>query len=114
MRTGAGIRAAVQSGLELPASALPALNQDDRQKPPADVVELLKVLLKRQCELFDVAPKLIASSADLEEIARSDKADVPALKGWRREVFGDAALRLKNGEIGLKLNNGAVDLIEFN
>ena len=111
---GAGILAAVQSGLELPASALPALNQDDRQKPPADVVELLKVLLKRQCELFDVAPKLIASSADLEEIARSDKADVPALKGWRREVFGDAALRLKNGEIGLKLNNGAVDLIEFN
>ena len=100
---GAGILAAVQSGLEQPRLA----------KPPADVVELLKVLLKRQCEIYDVAPKLIASSADIEEIARNDDADVPALKDWRREIFGEAALKLKRGEIGLKLNKGTIDLIEF-
>lgn len=110
---GAGLLEAVKTGSETSSSQLPEIAQPRTVKPPADVVELLKVLLKRQCEIYDVAPKLIASSADVEEIARSDNADVPALKGWRREVFGEAALKLKKGEIGLRLNKGAIDLIEF-
>ena len=59
-----------------------------------------------------MAPKLIASSADIEAIALDDEADVAALHGWRRDVFGEAALRLKRGEIALKLKKGAVDIIE--
>lgn len=110
---GSALLNAIQDGVATPASELPKISQPKTVKPPADVVELLKVLLKRQCETYDVAPKLIASSADIEEIARSDKADVPALKDWRREVFGEAALKLKKGKIGLRLNKGAIDLIEF-
>lgn len=110
---GAAILAAIQKGVETPRENLPAIDRSERQKPPADVMELLRVLLKRQCEAFNVAPKLIASMSDLEEIARDDNADVPALKTWRREVFGDAALRLKRGELALKLKNGAVEMIDI-
>jgi len=105
--------AAVAEGLETPKEDLPRLNRvEDKGPAPADVVELLRVLLKRQCEHHDVAPKLIASAADLDDIARCDDADVPALRGWRRKVFGEAALRLKRGELGLKLEDGEVKLFE--
>jgi ribonuclease D len=71
-------------------------------------IDLLKVLLRVQAEAHDVAPRLIATVADLEQIAARDDADVPALSGWRREVFGDAALRLKRGASGLRLKRGRV------
>lgn len=109
---GAAILEAIKQGIAIERENLPKIATADRNKAPADVVELLKVLLKRQCEVYDVAPKLIASSADLDEIATNDEADVQALKGWRREVFGEAALKLKSGELALRLKNGAVELIE--
>lgn len=83
-------------------------------KPPpvppglGPTVELLKVLLRYQAEAHDVAPRLIASAADVEAIAASDNADVPALRGWRLRVFGESALALKHGKIALKLENGKV------
>ncbi|MHA7872174.1 MAG: ribonuclease D, partial [Hyphococcus sp.] len=110
---GAAILEAIKSGVTLDRKALPQIAKPERTKAPADVVELLKVLLKRQCEAYGVAPKLIANSADLEEIAKKDNADVPALHGWRHEVFGEAALRLKHGELALRLKDGAVDFIEI-
>ncbi len=75
-------------------------------------VELLKVLLRYEAERAQVAPRLIASSADVEAIAASDDADVPALKGWRREVFGERALALKHGKLALKLRDGKVSVEE--
>jgi len=84
-----------------------------RQPPPASVVELLKVLLKAKCENRGVAPKLVASSSDLEQIAVSDTADVPALTGWRRDLFGDDALKLKRGEIALVLSGAKVEVVEI-
>ncbi|MDC7681678.1 ribonuclease D [Asticcacaulis sp. BYS171W] len=80
---------------------------------PASVVELLKVLLRVKCEDEGVAPKLIASVADLEKIALDDGADVPALEGWRRKVFGDDALKLKKGELALVLNGTKVEVVEL-
>jgi ribonuclease D len=77
----------------------------------APVVELLKVLLKRRCSTHNVAQKLVCPSADLEKIAADDAADVLSLKGWRREVFGNAALDLKAGRIGLAMKDGVV--VEF-
>lgn len=74
----------------------------------APVVELLKVLLKRRCAEHNVAQKLVCPSADLEKIAADDGADVAALKGWRRQVFGDAAIDLKSGRIGLAIRDGQV------
>ncbi|WP_296820314.1 ribonuclease D [Brevundimonas sp.] len=84
-----------------------------RQPAPASVVELLKVLLKAKCENRGVAPKLVASSADLELIAISDTADVPALQGWRRDLFGEDALKLKRGEIALVLSGARVEVVEI-
>ncbi len=111
-RSGLAILDAIKDGAAMPRESLPSIEKEEREKASADVLELLKVLLKRQCESFHVAPKLIASSADIEAIAMDDEADVPALSGWRREIFGEPALRLKRGEIALKLNKDRVDIIE--
>jgi ribonuclease D len=75
-------------------------------------VELLKVLLRYEADASGVAPRLIASAADVEAIAASDEADVPALRGWRREVFGERALALKHGKLSLKLRDGKVAVDE--
>lgn len=105
---------AIAAGSKLDRAELPKIERAERRAPPpADVVELLKVLLKRQCERLHVAPKLVASVADIEAIALDDDADVPAMHGWRREIFGEAALKLKRGEIGLKLTRGAVEIVAF-
>jgi ribonuclease D len=76
-------------------------------------VELLKVLLRFEADRHQVAPRLIASASDVEAIAASDEADVEALKGWRRKVFGERALALKHGKIALKLENGKVAIEEL-
>ncbi len=77
------------------------------------VVELLKVLLKAKAEDAGVASKLIATVGDLEKIAADDGADVAALKGWRRELFGEDALRLKRGELALMLRGARVRVAEL-
>jgi ribonuclease D len=75
------------------------------------LIELLRVLLKQRCEDFQVAPKLIASADDLEAIAGDDNAPVPALNGWRRQVFGDDALALKRGRLALTAGTGGIELV---
>ena len=76
-------------------------------------VELLKVLLRFEADRHQVAPRLIASASDIEAIAASDEADVEALRGWRRKVFGERALALKHGSIALKLEDGKVAIEEL-
>jgi len=113
-RTGAAILDAVAAGRKIPRTELPEIDKPPRRAPPPpDVVELLKVLLKRQSEKFEVAPRLIASVGDLESIAAGER-DAPALEGWRREVFGEMAERLLRGEIALRLKGGAIDIVEAN
>jgi len=75
------------------------------------VVDLLRVLLKATAGRHGVAPKLIATSDELEEIARGDNADAPVLRGWRRKLFGDAALALKRGELALAIREGEVAVL---
>jgi ribonuclease D len=65
---------------------------------------MLKVLLRIKAEDLGVAPRLIANAADIERLAAYDDADIAALKGWRREAFGEDALRLKRGELSLTLD----------
>lgn len=101
-RMGAIILEAVQRGLAMPEDQIP--KPPERVEMPrglGPVVDLLKVLLKMKCDEHGVAQKLVANSADIEAIAIDDQADVAALKGWRRELFGDDALKLKHGELGL-------------
>src|SRR6185436_8936717 len=87
-RQGAAILEAVKRGLELPEAEMPrATARPDLPASIGPVVELLRVLLKAKCEKHGVAQKLVANSADLELIAADDEAAVPALHGWRRELF---------------------------
>jgi ribonuclease D len=104
----------VARGLARPPSDAPVLAE--RLEVPqgrGPLIELLKVLLKLKSESNDVAQKLIANVADLEAIACSDQADVPALKGWRLEVFGDDALALKQGRLALTAGNDAIRIIRL-
>lgn len=107
-RTGGDILAAVERGIAREAdTAAPAQRGRSRSGGSA-TVELLKVLLRGIADGERVAPKVIATVDDLEAIADSDTADVPALTGWRRQLFGEKALALKAGEIGLSIENGRV------
>ena len=78
----------------------------------AAIVELLKVLLRMTSERHAVAAKVIATVDDLDRIAADDEADVPALKGWRRELFGEKALALKHGTLALAIEKGRVTTVE--
>ena len=105
---GSDIIAAVERGLARDFSKLPKLEKPRNNSNGAAIVELLKVLLRMTAERHAVASKVIATVDDLEEIAADDEADVPALRGWRRELFGDAALKLKRGELALAIEKGRV------
>ncbi|MGY8662165.1 ribonuclease D [Bradyrhizobium sp. UFLA05-109] len=107
-RWGADIIAAVERGLARDLSKLPKLEKPRNNSNGAAIVELLKVLLRMTAERHAVASKVIATVDDLEEIAADDEADVPALRGWRRELFGDAALKLKHGQLALAIDKGRV------
>ncbi|MTJ83936.1 MAG: ribonuclease D [Telmatospirillum sp.] len=103
-RIGTAILEAVARALAVPEQDWPRpLERVDLPRGLGPVVDLLKVLLKLKCDQHDVAQKLVASSSDLEAIAADDQADVMALKGWRRTLFGEDALALKHGRIGLAL-----------
>ena len=104
-----GILAAVKAAME--TKDLPKVTPDEPGKPgnPA-LSDLLRVLLKAKADASGVAPKLIASSADLDVIASGGR-DLPALAGWRAEVFGNDALRLARGEIALSAAGGAVKVV---
>lgn len=110
--SAAGVVAAIQDALALPETALPRLPPPVKlPRGIGPLVELLRVLLKLQCEEHHVAQRLVATTSDLEAIAAFEAPDVAALKGWRLEVFGRAALALKRGEIGLALVEGKLALV---
>ncbi|MFC3229095.1 ribonuclease D [Marinibaculum pumilum] len=99
---GKALMAAIKRGIDTPKSEWPMQDRQPRKaKPPASIVELLRVLLRVKAEEHDVAQRLIATSDDLEAIAADDAAEVAALAGWRREIFGEDALALKAGKLAL-------------
>jgi ribonuclease D len=100
---------AVKLGLARDTKTLPPISRGQQLSAEASaLLDLLRVLLKASAARHKVAPRLIAGSADLERIALENEPDIPALKGWRRRLFGEDALRLKRGEIALTLDGGAV------
>jgi ribonuclease D len=102
----------VKQALQRDPKTLPVI---ERTKPAANgtaIVELLKVLLRMTSEKHAVASKVIATVDDLERIAADDNADVPALRGWRRDLFGEKALALKAGRLALAIEKGRVSAIE--
>lgn len=112
--SGEAILEAVARGRDLPESELPILERvAPRPTGLGPVSDLLKVLLKHVTEKHDVAPRLIANADDLESIAADDNADVPALKGWRREIFGEHALALKAGRVALTAKGSLTRVVEL-
>jgi ribonuclease D len=111
-RHGADILAIVAAVAKLPKGELPAV---PAWRPPNDgngaAAEMLKVLLRIVVERHGVAAKVIATVDDLEQIAGDDNADVPALSGWRRELFGEQALALKAGRIALGFDGRRIAIL---
>ncbi len=103
--------------------AIETAAQGVQQKPPkappkpdavqSALADLLRTLLRAKTAGADVADRLVASSSDLEMIAMEDEPDVPAMRGWRRDLFGEAALQLKRGEVALSAGAKGVEVIEL-
>jgi ribonuclease D len=112
-RSGASLLTAIAAAKQEPEEALPEAGRgrDGPRASPA-LVSLLKVLLAAKCEQHHVAPKLLASSEEIERLATEDSPDIPALHGWRRDVFGRDALALKSGRIALGVDGRRVKLLE--
>ncbi len=108
-KTGKKLLQAVEKALSSPKENWPTPKKPVHlTSEQSATVDILKMLLKVQSAVEDVAPKIIASAADIEAIALDDNADVPALKGWRREIFGNDALAIKHGKLALGIKNGTI------
>jgi ribonuclease D len=111
---GKGILAAVAEGLARDPTSVPAAKGRGEEMTSSQeaVAEVLKLALKIVSERENVAPKLIANSGDIDAIAVSDEADVPAMHGWRRAIFGELALQLKHGKSLIGMENGRARIVK--
>jgi ribonuclease D len=102
----------VKLGLARDPGSVPPLHSGSANAGDAGAtIDLLRVLLKAAAQRHGVAPRLIADSDDLERIALENEPNVPAMTGWRRELFGENALRLKRGELALVMSDGEVTVL---
>lgn len=108
-----GILTAIRDGMEMKPEDMPKIEaaKEQAQVNPA-LADLLRVLLKAKSESLGVAPRLIASAADLDAIAAGER-DLPALTGWRAEAFGEDAMRLCRGEIALSAKGNEVRVVRL-
>ena len=95
-----------------PAFDQPAPSRAETPPGLGPLIELFRVLLKHRCETHQVAQKLVASADDIEAIAADDHSPVPALSGWRYEVFGRDAIALKHGRLALTVRDNRIALVE--
>ena len=111
---GTAILKAVAHGLARDPKTIPDFKGrgDEMSAAQQAAAEVLKLALKVACETENVAPKLLASAAEIDAVAIDDNADVPLLHGWRREVFGNMALDIKHGKACIGMDNGRAVLIK--
>jgi ribonuclease D len=111
-RTGLSLLAAIAEASALPDDALPeAPRSRDGPRPSPALVSLLKVLLAAKCEQHNVAPKLLASSDDIDRLATEDAPDIEALHGWRHALYGADAMALKEGKIALGVDGRRIRIL---
>jgi ribonuclease D len=111
-RSGTALLDVLAAAKRVPDAELPAPAQSrDSARPSAALVSLLKVLLAAKSEQHHVAARLVASSDDIDRLALEEGPEIPSLHGWRREVFGNDALLLKQGRIALGVDGRKVKLI---
>lgn len=110
---GQALLQAVKTGLEAPLEHTEPVAADPLSAEMLAVVDLMRVLLKACCAKAGVAGRMVATGDDLERIARDDNADTPALRGWRRDVFGAQALLLKQGRLALGADHHGVRVVSL-
>ena len=111
-KTGASLLEAIAVARKEPEDSLPKPPQArEGGKPSPALVSLLKVLLAASCEKHHVAPRLVATSEDIDRLAVDDNPEQPTLHGWRRDVFGNDALALKGGKMAIGVQNRRITLI---
>ena len=111
---GNAILEAIKTALTSPPESWPhPTHKPEPSNQAQPTIALLKLLLKMSCDTHGVATKLVASNADIEAIAAGHDTDIPALHGWRRDIFGTDALNIKNGKRAITLDDGALKLIEI-
>jgi len=112
-RIGDAVLKAVAAGLACDPKSLPALEdgRDEMSESAQAAAEVLKLALKVVCEQEGIAPKLVATTSDIDAVAESDAADVHLMHGWRRELFGDLALAIKRGEAVIGFERGRVRVL---
>lgn len=96
---------------QVPKQDWPAIRSKKYERPPVALTDLLRVFQKHIAESHNVAPRLIATSDELEQLALFDDASIPAMSGWRFDVFGKQALALKSGKLALCVSNGQIRVI---
>jgi ribonuclease D len=113
-RAGKSLMAALKDALAGPSPEL--MPQPERRarsaEPTPAALDLLKTLLRLRASQYRVAPRLVASADELERLAAGEKENVPALHGWRAEVFGNDAVALREGRLAIALENGEAVVIE--
>lgn len=112
---GRNLMEALGRAMAIPDKDLP--QRETSGRPPVDapvaLVDLMKTLLRAKCEMEGVAPRLVANMADVERFAAEDNPDSPLMQGWRYDVFGRDAQRLKEGKLALSLEGAYLKLIEI-
>jgi len=115
-RMGKGLLEAIHQGLSAPppeGAVAENRQQRRRREPSPAVVDLLKTLLRLRAEAAHVAPRLIANADEIERLAAYEDDDLPALHGWRHEVFGKDAIALRKGELAIAVENGDAVVVEL-
>lgn len=112
-RIGDALQKAVAAALAIDPKSLPQPDdgRDEMSDAAQAAAEVLKLALKVVCEKEGIAPKLVASSSDIDAVAESDEADVHLMHGWRRELFGELALAIKRGEAVIGFEGGRVRVL---
>jgi ribonuclease D len=114
-RVGEAILKHVASGLAMDPDVLPRLELAGAPltEKASVISDVLKLALKVICDREGIAPRIVANSGELDQVAMNDEADVPLLRGWRRKLFGEIALRIKAGELAIVLENGKPRILPY-
>jgi ribonuclease D len=113
-RFGRGLMDAIEEGKQ--ARSPEPIEHDRprrRREPSPAAIDLLKTLLRLRAEAAGVAPRLIANADDIERLAANEDEGVPALRGWRAQVFGNDAIALRKGELAIALEGGEAVVVEL-
>ncbi|TNE66953.1 MAG: ribonuclease D [Alphaproteobacteria bacterium] len=112
-RAGKTLLEAIEAGMNIPEKDLPHVERAKPRPATPPMADLLKVLLKIKCQDARVAPRMVANAQDIENWAAEPHIDIPALHGWRREIFGADALKLMAGTLALTARKGDIDVVEL-